>query len=101
MRLDLRKKPQKHVKRVCWMVTSPNSEPQQCQLSDASDYGGKVVIPDVGKVPEKFILLLTENGKVARKCEVAWRSDSEIGFRFLGKTVWPPEEPIEPTQLDA
>jgi hypothetical protein len=97
----LRKKPQRHVSRVCWIVTSPNSEPQQCQLSDASDQGGKIVFPDVGKVPEKFVLLLTEDGKVARACEVTWRSDKEIGLRFLGKAAWPPETPPEVIPLDA
>jgi hypothetical protein len=101
MEPNLRNKPQSHVNLICWIVTSPNSEPQQCQLCDASDHGGKIVFPDVGKVPDKFILLLTVDGKVARTCEVAWRSDKEIGLRFLGKASWPPEVPSKVTPLDA
>lgn len=101
MRPDLRKEPRKHVGRTCWVIIGSDSEPRQCQLTDASDHGGKIAFPDVEKVPDKFILLLTEDGKAARKCEVAWRSDKEIGLRFLGKAVWPPEAPSKFIPLDA
>jgi hypothetical protein len=101
MRPDLRKEPRKHVSRVCWIVTSAASQPQQCQLTDASDSGGKIAFPNIDKVPDKFILLLTENGTAARKCEVVWRKDNEIGLKFLGKAVWPPEASAEPTPVDA
>ena len=101
MRPDLRKEPRRHVDRTCWVVTGADSKPQQCQLSDASDSGGKIAFSNVATAPDKFILLLTEDGKVARKCEVAWRSDREIGFRFLGKATWPPEAPPNLIPLDA
>ena len=101
MRADLRKEPRRPVSRACWIVTGLDSPPQQCQLTDASDHGGKIAVVDVGKVPDKFILLLTAQGRAARKCEVAWRSDREIGLRFLGKTEWPPEAPEKPIPLDA
>lgn len=100
MRTDLRKEPRKPVSRVCWIVTSAESPPQQCQLTDASDHGGKITFTDVGKIPDKFILLLTAEGRAARKCEVAWRSDKEIGLRFLGKAVWPPEAPPKAIPLE-
>ena len=93
MRSDLRKDKRKQVTRVCWIVASGQLTPQQCQLTDASDSGGKITIPNAGTIPDKFILLLTENGAAARKCAVAWRKDSEIGVRFLGKAMWPPAAP--------
>lgn len=101
MHLDLRKDKRKQVSRVCWIVAN-GQKPQQCQLTDTSDSGGKITIPNAGKVPDNFILLLTENGAAARKCAVAWRKDNEIGVRFLGKAVWPPAAPPpEAIPLDA
>jgi hypothetical protein len=101
MRSDLRKDKRKQVTRVCWIVASGQLKPQECQLADASDSGGKINFPNAGNVPDKFILLLTENGAAARKCAVAWRKDNEIGVRFLGKAVWSPTSPPDAVPLDA
>ncbi len=101
MRRDLRKDSRRLMSHTCWIVTGAKSQPQQCQLSDASDSGGKIAVPDAEKVPDKFILLLTENGAAARKCKVVWRKDREVGVRFLGKALWTPEPPPEAVPIDA
>jgi hypothetical protein len=35
-------------------------------------------------VPSEFILLLTRNKNVTRRCKVAWRTGSAIGVHFAG-----------------
>jgi hypothetical protein len=100
MRPDLRKGRRRQMQLGCWIVTRSDSEPQQCQLNEISGRGAKITLPDANKVPASFILLLTEDGKAAHKCAVVWRSDNEVGLRFLGKAAWPPEEPTEAIPLD-
>ena len=36
-----------------------------------------------GQAPDDFILLLSRNANVRRKCETVWQSDTAIGVRFI------------------
>jgi hypothetical protein len=37
----------------------------------------------MAKLPEEFILVLAKQAKVHRWCRVVWRSEDEIGVRFV------------------
>ena len=62
----------------------------ECTLRDVSDGGARIaltvkrgtVVPDIA--PE-FILSLTRLGNVVRYCETIWRSENEIGVRFVAR----------------
>ncbi len=56
---------------------------RSCILRDISTGGGRISAEVIHDVPDKFVLLLSADGRVARLCETQWRFDNQIGVRFL------------------
>ena len=55
-----------------------------CEIADISDGGARVVVfTNPNELPDNIALVLSPNGKVRRRCRVAWRSDTEIGLQFI------------------
>lgn len=59
----------------------------ECMLRDISDTGAKLLLIVPKELPDQFILRLSMDGRVARKCRVSWKSDNEIGVTFLAHLV--------------
>ena len=55
--------------------------PLKCQMLDVSELGARLRVGDPKAAPEVFLLILDRG--LARWCQVAWRSDIEIGIRFV------------------
>jgi hypothetical protein len=56
---------------------------EPCMIADISDGGARLFVSiEQDTVPERFILWLTKDGKATRKCEVAWRSEGQVGVKF-------------------
>lgn len=53
-----------------------------CLLSDVSDTGARLEVPYSDKVPERFLLWLTDTGSARRTCRVVWRKPHEVGVMF-------------------
>ena len=69
---------------VCYMARLElrPGRPVGCVLSDISDTGARLDVPYPDKVPERFLLWLTETGSARRTCQVVWRKSRQIGVRF-------------------
>lgn len=61
------------------------SPPLKCQMLDVSEFGARIRVGDPKAAPQEFLILLDKG--LARWCQVVWRSDIEIGIKF----VEPPE----------
>lgn len=55
--------------------------PLKCQMLDVSELGARLRVGDPKVAPEVFLLILDKG--LARWCQVAWRSDVEIGIQFV------------------
>jgi hypothetical protein len=53
-----------------------------CTMKDVSATGAKLVLAEQSEIPDEFTLLLSKYGNVRRRCQISWRSDTEIGVRF-------------------
>ena len=71
----------------CWVALKPSEPLAECSLYDISASGAKLVLCEESKMPKKFDLYMTPDGRVGRQCEVAWQSGKEIGLRFVGRVV--------------
>lgn len=60
-----------------------------CTVHNVSVSGAKLRLNGARDVPDEFTLILSRGGGVRRKCRVVWRSDREVGVRF----VWADERP--------
>ncbi len=55
-----------------------------CRIVDMSDTGARVRLPTLTALPDKF-WLLNASGWLAYEVELKWRSDMDLGLRFLSK----------------
>ena len=54
----------------------------RCRVANVSSTGAKLAVETPDQVPDRFVLLLSQNGSVRRICDVKWRSKNAIGVGF-------------------
>jgi hypothetical protein len=52
-------------------------------MIDVSGTGARLKTATPKVLPDEFILLLSHDGRLYRRCTVAWRSAAGVGVRFL------------------
>src|SRR5262244_31327 len=55
----------------------------ECEMKDVSGGGARLRHAIGDEIPERLLLSLSRDGKVTRRCTVAWRKDNEFGVRFV------------------
>jgi hypothetical protein len=50
---------------------------------DVSDTGAKLLWTSTEEVPTEFILSLSKDGKVRRRCQVKWHEAQKVGVQFV------------------
>jgi hypothetical protein len=93
MTTDKRKATRRHLDRSCWIQLAPDRVVQSA-IIDISHTGAKLNLPEDIELPKRFDLLLTRDGSVARKVELAWRSETTVGLKFVDGRV---SRPVMPT----
>lgn len=83
MGVELRKTPRRFVQQPAMMVNDDGSILGACTMLNVSATGALLKPKAPTPVPNEFILVLSRNGGLRRRCMVAWRSESAIGIRFL------------------
>ena len=63
-------------------VVTANGTRHECRFADISASGARLEVKNPSQLPDEFILMLSERGKVMRRCEVVWRSEKYLGVRF-------------------
>jgi len=101
MQPDLKKRRRKQLNRVYWVVSDAQPRPQQCQLNHVSEAGARITVPNAAEIPDKFILLLTEDGKAARKCVGPLAFGQGSWAAVLSEKGMGAEKPAESARLDA
>jgi hypothetical protein len=83
MAMEKRRKPRKALSAVAFIYTTDGRPIGECRTLDISVSGAKIVLPDEAKdVPTEFLLALSRDGKVRRRCQISWRDGGKIGARF-------------------
>lgn len=57
----------------------------ECKLCDLSRTGARLAIAASVRLPQDFVLVLGDDRRLS--CQVAWRSESQIGVRFVVATI--------------
>lgn len=78
---DKRKSTRRSVRYTAWIVRE-GDELYGCALFDISDTGARIDVMDSKCVPDRFMLMLSGNGKARRACRVVWRKPRQIGVKF-------------------
>jgi hypothetical protein len=53
-----------------------------CTLVDISDVGARLMVENPSEVPERFAMVMTEQGVPRRECRLVWRGGNDIGVSF-------------------
>jgi hypothetical protein len=83
MRPDKRRAARKTLNWLCVISTVDGVLVSQCTVRDVSMTGARIALDDSSLAPEQFVLRLTRDGAIWRKCRTIWRSPSNIGVSFL------------------
>ena len=98
MSADRRKDDRRAIDHPCWIDAGPGRPPAKGHLCDVSDSGAKLICEGSVALPDEFILYMTHDGSVGRKCKVARRTKNEIGLHFLSRKV-PKPHWLEPSAV--
>jgi hypothetical protein len=80
---EKRKSARKSLDRVGWIAASEGAEARECRIWDVSQHGARLGFERIHELPDYFVLLLSSDGRVARRCMVVWRSSDEVGVEFM------------------
>ena len=87
MTVDRRASPRQALGRDVLICSDGGKALGACHLCDVSASGARLAMTQrvMAKLPEEFILVLAKQAKVHRWCRVVWRSQDEIGVRFISR----------------
>jgi hypothetical protein len=83
MQPEHRKSTRRFVRNGARIVGTDGSALGPCVIIDISGTGARLKTDASEVLPDKFILLLSHDGRLHRQCTVAWRSAKTVGVRFL------------------
>ena len=96
---DKRKALRRPIRYTAWLMLEAD-QLHGCVLSGVSDIGARIDVEDGEKLPDRFLLLLSGNGKAKRKCRVVWRTARQSGVKFDHRFADPAQATLVP-ELDA
>lgn len=82
-----RRKERKPLDRQVWIDREDGSPVTACSLINMSETGAKLAFPAPKELPAQFILRMSRDGRVARKCRLAWATGNEVGVAFVARLV--------------
>ncbi|MGA2893255.1 MAG: PilZ domain-containing protein [Xanthobacteraceae bacterium] len=81
-RAELRKNPRRQFHYTARIMSAPESQPVVCSIADISQSGARIILEEDETLPDKFVLLLTPDGRTRRHCRVVWRTGLTLGVEF-------------------
>jgi PilZ domain len=80
---DKRRSPRKKINTVGFLYTTAGWPLGECQMKDISAGGARLVHSLADALPTEFLLSLSRDGRVRRRCEIRWREENQVGVRFV------------------
>ena len=87
MTKDQRKALRRQVEAPGFLYAQDGSPLGECRMRDVSAGGARLSHSIANELPDQFLLSLSKNGHVVRRCQIAWRGKNQIGVRFLTSAV--------------
>jgi hypothetical protein len=80
---DSRKSARRGVRHGAWIFIGRSAPLIPCMLLDVSESGVRLKIDPATKVTGDFILVLSRDKRLNRRCRLIWRDAGVVGARFL------------------
>jgi hypothetical protein len=85
MDTEKRKSLRKSLDRPGWIDAGNGGDLRECRVCDVSQSGARLGVVRVNELPDFFVLRLSADGRVARRCMIVWRAEEEVGVEFVSK----------------
>ena len=86
--IEQRQAPRQRADSPAWVDAGDGSQARNCTLWDMSEAGVRITIDRPVDVPAEFWLMLPGGATMRRRCKVIWRSDQQIGARYVTAPTW-------------
>jgi PilZ domain len=83
MSINKRKEPRKILDWPGLILNPDGTIVGECRTMNVSANGAKISMSDLMAIPDEFFLLLSKDVRIGRKCKIIWRSEKELGVRFI------------------
>jgi hypothetical protein len=90
MSKERRRAPRRKVNAAVFLYSGDGQPLGACRMKDISSGGARLAHAITAELPEHLVLSFSRDGTVRRRCQVAWRTENQLGVRFL--TVEPTAE---------
>lgn len=86
---EKRKSLRKSLDRPGWIDAGNGAAASECRVCDVSQSGARLGVARVNELPDFFVLRLSADGRVSRRCMIAWRAEGEVGVEFVSRSELP------------
>jgi hypothetical protein len=80
---DGRKATRRPVRHGSWIFIGAETPLIPCVLLDVSDSGARVKVDPATELPTDFILVLSRDKRLNRRCRMVWRDEGLVGATFV------------------
>jgi PilZ domain len=80
---DSRKATRRPVRHGSWIFVAANTPLIPCVLLDVSESGARVKVDPATELPTDFILVLSRDKRLNRRCRMIWRDEGMVGATFV------------------
>jgi len=88
---ESRKVPRRRVLQGAWIFLGGGATSIPCVIVDLSDAGARLKVDPEHKLPEQFILVMSRDGLLNRRCRTVWRQEDQLGVNFVSQTSLRPK----------
>jgi hypothetical protein len=83
MSAEKRRNPRRTVTYPAFLDLGDGLPARECTLCDASQEGAQLAVAQPNSLPDQFVLALSSDRAVRRRCGVIWRTETQVGVKFL------------------
>ena len=82
MAADKRKAKRRNLSQDGRIYTAHGEPIAACQVRNVSTSGAQLELTAESEMPKHFVLALSHDGRVQRKCQLVWQFATVVGVRF-------------------
>ena len=82
--IEQRRSIREHVDFPAWIDIGDGSQLHSCTVLDVSEDGARIMVSFPAELPKEFLLVLSKDRTRRRHCRIVWRSDTQVGLKYLG-----------------
>lgn len=64
---------------------TPDGTREDCRFADISHKGARLQADSPARIPDQFMLVLSDRWKIFRQCTVIWRGEKQLGVKFWAR----------------